>query len=114
VGLDLNGTEFRARVGSTVAIAHAGIAAQLPLGAALALTLYPAYAPAGVSATAFALYVGVALSVTGFTVLTRMLVDSGRDKTRVGAIGLGVAAVDDVTAGCLVALATGSAQAAGR
>lgn len=112
VGLDVNATELRSRLASTAAIAFAGIAFQLVLGAALASAFYPVYAPSGVSVTAFALFFGVALSVTGFTVLTRLLVETGRDQTRLGTIGLACAAVDDVTAWCLVAVATGVAKAA--
>lgn len=112
VGLSLDGARFRGRVGATVGIAHAGIAAQFALAVGLAAWLYPGLAPPGVGFTGFALFLGVALSVTGFTVLARILADTGLDRTEAGAVGLGCAAADDVTAWCLLAVVVGVAKGA--
>jgi len=64
-----------------------------------------------VSFTAFALFMGVALSITAFPVLARILSDRGMTKTTLGVVALTCAAVDDVTAWCLLALVIGVAQA---
>ena len=109
VGLDLNAAQLRDRAAAAVTVAHTGIAIQFVLGAALALWLFPSLAPAGVAFTPFAFFFGVAMAITGFTVLSRILIDTGRDKTEVGSFGIACAAVDDVTAWCLVAVATGLA-----
>lgn len=111
IGLEMNGAHFRDHARSTVAIAHAGIAIPFAFGAGVALWLYPHFSSRDVPFTGFALYLAVSFSVTGFTVLTRILADTGRDKTRVGTTALGCAATDDVTVWCLVALATGVVQA---
>jgi Kef-type K+ transport system membrane component KefB len=111
VGLEMNGAKFRSHARSTVVVAHAGIAVQFALGVVLALWLYPLVSPPGVPFAGFALFVGVALSVTGFTVLTRILADTGLARTDLGVRTLGCAAADDVTAWCLVALVTGVVQA---
>jgi Kef-type K+ transport system membrane component KefB len=111
VGLQLNAELLRARVQATVAISHAGIVAPFLVGAALALALYQPYAPAGVSFTSFALFMGVALAITAFPVLARILTDRGLAQTELGVIALGCAAADDITAWCLLAVAVGVAQA---
>jgi Kef-type K+ transport system membrane component KefB len=107
IGLEMNGAQFRDHARATVAIAHAGIAVQFALGVALALLLYPLVSHRDVPFGSFALFLGIALSVTGFTVVARILADTGRDRTPFGARALGCAAADDVTAWCLVALAAG-------
>ncbi len=111
VGLELNGAKLRHQAHATVAISHASIVAPFVLGAALALWLYPILSHQGVPFTSFALFMGVALSVTAFPVLARILADRGLDKTETGVIALGCAAADDVTAWCLLAFVVGVAQA---
>ena len=111
VGLELNGAKLRHQAHATVAISHASIVAPFVLGAALALWLYPILSHRSVPFTSFALFMGVALSVTAFPVLARILADRGLDKTETGVIALGCAAADDVTAWCLLAFVVGVAQA---
>ena len=111
VGLDLNGAKLRRKARATIAISHASIVAPFVLGTALALWLYPILSHRGVPFTSFALFMGVALSVTAFPVLARILADRGLDKTEAGVVALGCAAADDVTAWCLLAFVVGAAQA---
>ena len=111
VGLELNAEVLRERARTTVAIAHAGIVAPFVLGAALALVLYPRFSSSDVSFTSFALFVGVATSVTAFPVLARILTDLRMHKTHLGILALGCAATADVTAWCLLAFVVGVAQA---
>lgn len=112
VGLELNPAVLRERAGRTVAIAHASIAVPFVGGAALGLHLYPRLAGGGVPFTSFALFMGVALSVTAFPVLARILTDRRMHTTALGVTALGAAAAGDVTAWCLLAFAIGVAQAA--
>jgi Kef-type K+ transport system membrane component KefB len=65
----------------------------------------------GVSFTVFALFFGIALSVTAFPVLARILTDRGMHRSRLGVLALTCAAVDDVTAWCLLALLVSVARA---
>jgi Kef-type K+ transport system membrane component KefB len=111
VGLELNLGALRQRARATVAIAHAGIAVPFLLGAALALFLYPRFSSRDVPFTSFALFVGVALSVTAFPVLARILTDRHLQRTPLGVLALGCAATADVTAWCLLAFVVGVAQA---
>jgi Kef-type K+ transport system membrane component KefB len=52
----------------------------------------------------------VSMSVTAFPVLARILTDRRMHQTRMGTIALSCAAVDDVTAWCLLAFVVGLAQ----
>jgi Kef-type K+ transport system membrane component KefB len=60
---------------------------------------------------AFALFMGVSMSITAFPVLARILVERRMLKRPVGALALACAAIDDVTAWFLIALATAVAVA---
>jgi Kef-type K+ transport system membrane component KefB len=103
VGLQVDPRNLRDRGHAAVLTSHASITAPLALGAALAMVLYPHLAPGGVPFTHFALFVAAAMSVTAFPVLARILVERGLATTRLGATAIACAAVDDVTAWCILA-----------
>ena len=111
VGLDFNAGLLRSRAHATVAISHASIVCPFVLGAILALWLYPMLAPPNVPFTSFALFMGVAMSITAFPVLARILTDRRMENTELGVVALSCAAADDVTAWCLLAFVVGVAQA---
>jgi Kef-type K+ transport system membrane component KefB len=103
VGLELDMGLLRQGAHSSVAISHASILAPFLLGSTAALWLYPTYS-ADAPFPVFSLFLGVSLSVTAFPVLARILIDRGIQRTRLGALALTCAAVDDLTAWCLLAL----------
>lgn len=111
VGVELDTRQLRHRTHASVAISHASIIAPFLLGSLLALFLYPGLATSDVHFSLFALFMGVSMSVTAFPVLARILTDRGIHKSRMGAMALACAAVDDVTAWCLLALIVSVAQA---
>jgi K+:H+ antiporter len=111
VGLELNVDVVRERAHATVATSHASIVLPFVLGSMLALLLYPRLATSDVSFTSFALFMGVAMSVTAFPVLARILKDRRMTQTELGAVALACAAADDVTAWCLLAFVVGVTQA---
>lgn len=111
VGLDFNAGLLRSRAHATIAISHASIVAPFLLGAVLALWLFPYLAPPNVPFTSFALFMGVAMSITAFPVLARILTDRHIENTELGVVALSCAAADDVTAWCLLAFVVGVAQA---
>jgi Kef-type K+ transport system membrane component KefB len=110
VGLDLNTDIVRTHARGTVATSHASILTPFLLGTALALYLYPRLSSNDVSFTTFALFLGVAMSITAFPVLARILTDRGTSTTELGVVALTCAAADDVTAWCLLALVVGIAE----
>jgi Kef-type K+ transport system membrane component KefB len=111
VGLELNTGQLRALARSVFAVSHVSIVLPFVLGAALALWLYPVLSNQAVPFTSFALFVGVAMAITAFPVLARILTDRGLARTALGVTALGAAAVGDVTAWCLLALVVGVAKA---
>ncbi|MBS0265867.1 MAG: cation:proton antiporter [Planctomycetes bacterium] len=111
VGLELNPELLRDRAHATVAISHSSIITPFILGSGLALWLYPRMSSSEVPFTSFALFMGVAMSITAFPVLARILTDRGIHRSPIGVVALGCAATDDVTAWCLLAFVVGVAQA---
>jgi Kef-type K+ transport system membrane component KefB len=81
------------------------------LGSSLALLLYPHLSNSSVSFTSFSLFLGVSMSVTAFPVLARILTDRRIQKTKMGVLTLTCAAIDDVSAWCLLAFVVSVTQA---
>ena len=111
VGLELNPDHLRGQVHATVATSHASIVAPFVLGSTLSLYLYPRFSTSDIPFTNFALFLGIAMSITAFPVLARILADRNMMRTRLGAVAITCAAVDDVTAWCLLAFVVGVVQA---
>lgn len=111
VGLELNAGLVRAQAHATVVISNTSILVPFLLGSILALWLYPHLALPGTPFVSFALFLGIAMSITAFPVLARILTDRQMDKTELGVIALSCAALNDVTAWCLLAFVVGVAQA---
>ncbi len=111
VGLELDLGVIRESGHATLAISHASIILPFLLGSGLALAIYPILSTSEVPFTVFALFLGVSLSVTAFPVLARILTDRQISKSRMGIVALTCAAIDDVTAWCLLALVVSVAQA---
>jgi len=113
VGLELDPGLLRGRGRSALAISQTSIVLPMLLGGALAFALHGKFAPAGVALLPFALFVGVAMAITAFPVLARMLRERSLVRTDVGALALACAAVDDVTAWCLLAFVVAVTRATG-
>src|SRR5690242_4879203 len=113
VGMELNVRHVKERGSAAVMISHASIIVPFVLGATLSLFLYRELAPPGTSFSAFALFIGVAMSITAFPVLARILEDRNLSQTQLGSIAITCAAVDDVTAWCILALVIAIVQASG-
>jgi len=111
VGLELDPSLLRGRRAASIAISHTSIALPFALGVGAAWWLRGPYAPREVSFLSFALFLGTAMSVTAFPVLARILTERGLLQSRVGAIAIACAAVDDVTAWCLLAFVVAIAHA---
>lgn len=113
VGMDLDLRHLREKAHSAVIVSHASIFLPLLLGVGLALFLYRSQAPAGVAFSSFALFMGIAMSITAFPVLARILEERGLSKTPLGNASIACAAVDDVTAWCLLAVVVAIARSNG-
>lgn len=111
VGLEFDAGSLRRRAAPFVFTSLASIAVPFLLGCALAAFIYPELSQPGVPFLVFAMFMGVAMSVTAFPVLARILTDRGLTRTELGVAALTCAAVDDVTAWCLLAVVVGVAGA---
>lgn len=113
IGLELDPKLLRGRTHTSVVISHSSIVVPFGLGALVALWLYDAYSSPQVPFASFVLFLGVSMSVTAFPVLARILSERQLLSSRVGAIAIACAAVDDVTAWCLLALVVAVARSQG-
>jgi Kef-type K+ transport system membrane component KefB len=104
VGLEFEPRLLRGRGHAAVVTSHVSIIVPFFLGSLLALFLYPRLSDSGVHFTGFALFMGAAMSVTAFPVLARILTERNLLQTRVGAVTIACAAVDDVTAWSILAI----------
>jgi Kef-type K+ transport system membrane component KefB len=103
IGLELDPKVIRERGRSAIVISHASIVAPFLLGAILAIVLYPTLSGREVTFTGFALFMGAAMSVTAFPVLARILTERRLLRTPIGAVAVACAAIDDITAWCILA-----------
>ena len=110
IGLELNPKYLGGQLEVAVLTSHVSILVPFSLGTLLAVVLYPLVSNASVSFTAFALFLGAAMSITAFPVLARIITENNLQGTRLGTLALTCAAVDDVTAWCLLAVAIAVAR----
>jgi Kef-type K+ transport system membrane component KefB len=105
IGLELDPKYLRGNLKTAIVTSGVSILVPFSLAGILALFIYPIVSNASVSFTAFALFLGAAMSITAFPVLARIITENNLQNTRLGTLALTCAAVDDVTAWCLLALA---------
>jgi len=103
IGMELDLKAIGKQAYGAVIISHASIIIPYTLGMGLAYYIYRDYAPAGISFLSFALFMGIAMSITAFPVLARILQEKGLTRSKLGAMALTCAAADDLTAWCILA-----------
>ena len=103
IGMELNLRDLKGRLSETYVISHASIIFPFCLGMALAYFAYGEFAAGHTDFLSFALFIGISMSITAFPVLARIIQEKGHTKTHLGTLALASAAVDDVTAWCMLA-----------
>jgi Kef-type K+ transport system membrane component KefB len=98
IGLELDLKQLREMGRAAVVTSQVSIIAPFILGFLLALYLYPRVSDPNVGFIGFALFMSIAMSVTAFPVLARILVERNLLRDKVGALAIACAAVNDVTA----------------
>ncbi len=104
IGMELDLKVLKNKANEAVVISHASIVIPFALGIGLSYYIYHQFAPAGVEFLSFSLFMGIAMSITAFPVLARIVQERGIHKTRLGTIVITCAAADDITAWCLLAV----------
>ncbi|XP_010533613.1 PREDICTED: cation/H(+) antiporter 18-like [Tarenaya hassleriana] len=103
-GLEIDTGSLRRTGKKALAIAAAGISLPFVMGIGSSFVL-KATISKGVDGTAFLIFMGVALSITAFPVLARILAELKLLTTDIGRLAMSAAAVNDVAAWILLALA---------
>jgi len=103
IGMELDLSKIKNKAHDAVIISHVSIIFPYFLGMILSYFIYQDLAPANVKFTAFALFMGIAMSITAFPVLASILKERGLTKTPLGVLAITCAAADDVTAWCILA-----------
>lgn len=103
IGMELDLKVLKNKARDAVVISHASIIFPFTLGIGLAYFLYQGFAPARINFLSFSLFMGIAMSITAFPVLARIVQERGLTKTRLGTVVITCAAADDITAWCMLA-----------
>jgi Kef-type K+ transport system membrane component KefB/nucleotide-binding universal stress UspA family protein len=103
IGMDIDLKVLGKKAPEAFVVSHASIVIPFALGMGLAYFIYTSSAPAGVPFLSFALFTGISMSITAFPVLARILQERNIVKTQVGTLALTCAAIDDISAWCLLA-----------
>ena len=104
IGMELDVKVLKNKASEAIVISHASIIFPFAMGIGLSYFVYNQFAPSGVEFLSFSLFMGIAMSITAFPVLARIVQERGIHKTRLGAIVITCAAADDITAWCLLAV----------
>jgi len=113
VGIEVDLEHLHKKAQAAVLVSHASIVVPFFLGVAFSLLIYQALAPAAITFSAFALFMGIAMSITAFPVLARILEERRLTRTALGTIAIACASVDDLTAWCMLAVVVAVVQADG-
>jgi Kef-type K+ transport system membrane component KefB len=103
VGLELDPKLLRGRGEAALLTSHVSIVVPFFMGTVLAVFLYPRLSDDSVKFAHFALFLGTAMSITAFPVLARILTERRMLTHPLGVVAIACAAVDDVTAWCILA-----------
>ena len=103
VGMELDLSVLRKKAHDAVVISHASIIIPFALGIGLSYFIYKEFAPDGVQFASFSLFIAIAMSITAFPVLARIVQERNLQKTKLGTIVITCAAADDITAWCILA-----------
>jgi len=104
VGIEFKLNVIKEETRIILGVTYVSIMLPFILGVLLALTILKTYLPENLSFFTYALYIGVAISITSFTVLTRILRDRGITNTRLGSIVISCTALNDVIVWCILAV----------
>ncbi len=110
IGMELDISEVRKKVNETILISHASIVVPFFCGMLVAFWTYPQYASQTTPFVSYALFIGIAMSITAFPVLARIIQEKGLTKSHLGTLSLASAANGDLTAWCLLAVVIAIAQ----
>jgi Kef-type K+ transport system membrane component KefB len=113
VGMDLDLKELKNQAHTAVLVSNVGVLFPYLLGVTVSLFLFPVFGVPNTKFLAFALFLGISMSITAFPVLARILEERGMTKTPLGSTALACAATDDVMAWSVLAVVVAIVKAGG-
>jgi len=111
VGLELDPTLMKNNFKKSCVLAVTGMVVPFGVGAALAFPLHRLFLDSTVPFSSFLLFVGVAMCITAFAVLARILDEQNMTSSDLGVLAVSAAAINDVIAWILLALVVSIANA---
>lgn len=103
VGMELNLKTIKNKANDALIISHTSIVVAFVLGVVVAYYLFGKFTYQNTLFLPFALFMGIAMSIAAFPVMARIVHERGINKTPLGATIITCAAIDDITAWCLLA-----------
>ncbi len=105
IGLEFDFSHLKTNNRSAIAISTMGVMAPFGLGYGLAAIMHRSLALAaqGIEFHGFALFMGTAMSITAIPILGRIMMELNITRSRLGAITITAAAIDDATGWILLA-----------
>jgi Kef-type K+ transport system membrane component KefB len=113
VGMELDIKELKNQAHTAVLVSNVSVLFPYLLGVTASLFLFPVLGVPNTTFLAFALFLGISMSITAFPVLARILEERGLTKTALGSTALACAATDDVVAWSVLAFVVAVAKAGG-
>jgi len=105
IGMELDYAQLNRQRSTAILASAMSIVLPFAMGALLAHSLRLRFASQGIGSIPFVLFLGIAMSITAFPVLARILEERGMQSSMLGTTAILCAAVDDVVAWLLLALA---------
>lgn len=102
IGMELDIDAIRDKMGESLVISHASIALPFLLGVLFAWVSYEQYGVPRMGFMAYSLFMGISMSITAFPVLARIVCERGIASDPTGLMALMCAAINDVTAWCIL------------
>jgi Kef-type K+ transport system membrane component KefB len=103
IGMEINLGTLKEKIREVYVISHASIVFSFFMGMLLAYLIYQEFAASMTGFLPFSLFIGISMSITAFPVLARIIQERDLTRTHLGTMTLASAAIDDVTAWCLLA-----------
>lgn len=111
IGMELDVSQLKQQARTAVLVSQVSILLPYLMGMVISLFLFSTLAGPNTTFVAFALFIGISMSITAFPVLARILEDRGLTKTPLGSTAIVCAAINDVTAWIILALVVAIAKA---
>jgi Kef-type K+ transport system membrane component KefB len=111
IGMELDLVEMRKKLQASILISHTSTIIPFFLGILMAYYIYDTYAYDETPFLSFALFIGIAMSITAFPVLARIIQEKGLTRTHLGTLSLASAANGDISAWCILAVVMAITQA---